>query len=86
MSAIVDGDQGIAAVFATADRMWVPVIALGEYRYGLMQSSRRTEYESWIERRSTTSGLPRFVGRHGYDLLSRDSHFDEVAGAAPPSW
>ena len=51
MSAIVDGDPGIAAVFAADDRMWVPVIVLGEYRYGLIQSKRRTEYESWIERR-----------------------------------
>ena len=32
------------------DRPWyLSVIALGEYRYGLLKSTRRTELEAWLE-------------------------------------
>jgi predicted nucleic acid-binding protein len=31
-----------------AERLAVPVIVLGEYRLGILQSRRRTEYENWL--------------------------------------
>jgi tRNA(fMet)-specific endonuclease VapC len=32
------------------DRTWyLPSIALGEYRYGLLKSTRRAELEAWLE-------------------------------------
>jgi tRNA(fMet)-specific endonuclease VapC len=32
------------------DRTWyLPAIALGEYRYGLLKSTRRVELEAWLE-------------------------------------
>ena len=36
------------------DRGWyLPSIALGEYRYGLLKSTRRAELEAWLERVET---------------------------------
>src|SRR5439155_26051849 len=31
-----------------ADRIAVPVIVLGEYRFGIAQSRHRTSYENWL--------------------------------------
>lgn len=51
ISAIMDGDAKIVAAVSPADRKWVPVIVLGEYRFGLLQSRRRDEYERWLGER-----------------------------------
>ena len=43
------GDAGLLQALRP-DRTWyLPGIALGEYRYGLLKSIRRTELESWLE-------------------------------------
>jgi tRNA(fMet)-specific endonuclease VapC len=34
----------------TADELHVPVIVLGEYRFGIATSRRRREYEAWLAR------------------------------------
>jgi hypothetical protein len=41
LSATADNDSGIAAFLARADLVAIPVIVLGEYRYGIAQSRRR---------------------------------------------
>jgi len=40
----------LQAVFRRAKARWiaVPVIVLGEYRFGVAQSRRRAEYERWL--------------------------------------
>jgi predicted nucleic acid-binding protein len=48
LSAAADGDPEIIAILARADQMAIPVIVLGEYRYGIVQSRIRTSYESWL--------------------------------------
>ena len=48
LSAAADGDPEIIAILARADQMAIPVIVLGEYRYGIAQSRNRTNYESWL--------------------------------------
>src|SRR5271163_4921782 len=48
LSAAADGDPEIVAVLARADQMVIPVIVLGEYRYGIAQSRNRASYESWL--------------------------------------
>jgi len=35
-------------IVARAERIAVPVIALGEYRMGIAQSRHRTAYENWL--------------------------------------
>ncbi len=48
VSAIVDGRPEIKPVVEGAQVMAVPVIALGEYRFGVALSSRMALYRQWL--------------------------------------
>jgi predicted nucleic acid-binding protein len=48
LSAAADRDPAALKVVARAERLAVPVIVLGEFRLGISQSRRRTEYEDWL--------------------------------------
>ena len=48
LSAAADRDPAALEVVARAERLAVPVVVLGEYRLGIAQSRRRTEYENWL--------------------------------------
>lgn len=48
LSAAADRDSAALQVVAKAELLAVPVIVLGEYRMGIAQSRRRTEYENWL--------------------------------------
>ena len=48
LSAAADRDPAAMEVVARAESLAVPVIVLGEYRLGIAQSRRRTEYENWL--------------------------------------
>jgi predicted nucleic acid-binding protein len=48
-SALAEGDPELEPVLRKAQNVFVPVIVLGEYRYGISQSRKRAEYERWIE-------------------------------------
>ena len=49
LSAIADGDPAAAACIAGAPLVAIPVIVLGEYRYGIARSRLRVEYERWLD-------------------------------------
>ncbi len=49
LSAAADDDPAIIPVLARADQIAIPVIALGEYRYGIAQSRHRAGYEEWLK-------------------------------------
>ncbi len=55
LSAFVDGDAGVGDVLRGQARAAIPVIVLGEFRYGTAQSTRRSSYEAWMD-----SHLPHF--------------------------
>lgn len=48
LSAAADDDTGISAILARADQVAIPVVVLGEYRYGIAQSRNRASYEKWL--------------------------------------
>jgi tRNA(fMet)-specific endonuclease VapC len=48
LSAAADDDPAIISTLARADQMAIPVIVLGEYRYGMAQSRHRSTYENWL--------------------------------------
>ena len=50
ISALISGDPQLAAVLEVALRHHLPVIALGEYRFGLRASKYRREIEPLLER------------------------------------
>jgi predicted nucleic acid-binding protein len=46
VSALLGGDPGISSALESRHRHSIPVIALGEYRFGLLASARRTPLEA----------------------------------------
>lgn len=48
LSAFVDGDPAVGEVLRHQARACVPVIVLGEFRYGIAQSRHRGAYEQWL--------------------------------------
>ena len=48
LSAFIDGDAAVGAILAVQGRACVPVIALGEFRYGIAHSRQREAYEAWL--------------------------------------
>jgi predicted nucleic acid-binding protein len=49
LSAAADDDPAIITLMGRADQIAVPVIALGEYRYGIAQSLHRASYAEWLK-------------------------------------
>ena len=48
LSAFVDGAPALYEVVRHQLRVALPVIVLGEFRYGIAQSRHRTAYEGWL--------------------------------------
>src|SRR5208337_5610534 len=48
LSAAADEDSAVFEMFARAEQVVIPVIVLGEYRYGISQSRHRARYERWL--------------------------------------
>lgn len=55
LSAVADGEAALEPILRTAVQVAIPVIVLGEYRYGISQSRDRKHYEQWL-----TESLPKF--------------------------
>ncbi len=118
LSAAADNDPGIVALLARADQLAIPVIVLGEYRYGIAQSRNRASYAKWLngllndclvldinepathyyaeitlELKRKGTPIPTndiwiaaLCRQHALPLLSRDRHFDLVAGTKRLDW
>ena len=118
LSATASNDPSVISVLARADLIAIPVIVLGEYRYGIAQSRNRAAYEDWLQgllndcmvldiNEPTTRyyaeinlqlkrlGKPiptndlwisALCRQHSLTLLSRDRHFDLVAGSKRIDW
>src|SRR5437667_12713405 len=50
LSAFADGVPPVMQHIAAAEELHIPVIVLGEYRFGIATSRRRREYEAWLTR------------------------------------
>jgi tRNA(fMet)-specific endonuclease VapC len=48
LSAAAADDPAVIAILTRADQMAIPVIVLGEYRYGIAQSRHSAIYENWL--------------------------------------
>lgn len=49
LSAFVDGHAGVGEVLRRQARAVIPVIVLGEFRYGIAESRHRAAYEAWLQ-------------------------------------
>jgi tRNA(fMet)-specific endonuclease VapC len=50
LSAFADDVPRVVQQIATAEDLHIPVIVIGEYRFGIATSRRRREYEAWLTR------------------------------------
>lgn len=48
LSAMADGDLRLKPILRQASRLAIPVIVLGEYRYGIANSRVGIRYEKWL--------------------------------------
>lgn len=49
LSAFVDGDGDVGSVLGRQSKVLIPVIVLGEFRYGIAGSRHRRAYEQWLD-------------------------------------
>lgn len=49
LSAFVDGEPAVGAILSLQQRAAIPVIVLGEFRYGILGSRYRETYEEWLK-------------------------------------
>ncbi|HTM35873.1 MAG TPA: type II toxin-antitoxin system VapC family toxin [Terriglobales bacterium] len=49
LSGVADNDAALGSILSRADQVAIPVIVIGEYRYGIAQSRYRARYERWLE-------------------------------------
>jgi tRNA(fMet)-specific endonuclease VapC len=49
LSALAEGEPALESILRKATQVAVPVIVLGEYRYGIAQSRYRKQYERWLD-------------------------------------
>jgi tRNA(fMet)-specific endonuclease VapC len=112
LSAVADGAASLMPILRQATEIAVPVIVLGEYRYGARQSRERQRYEQWLmdslpnyrildldqettiyyatlrtELKKAGTPIPAndvwvaaLCRQYRLPILSRDRHFDTVAG------
>ena len=50
LSALLDRDAALLEIIGQLRELSLPVIVLGEYRFGITISKRRHEYEAWLAR------------------------------------
>ena len=48
LSAFVDGDAAVGSILRQQLQAAIPVIVLGEFRYGISGSRQRKSYEAWL--------------------------------------
>ena len=49
LSALVEGEPSLEPVLRKAKQLAIPVIVLGEYRYGIWFSRNREHYQQWLQ-------------------------------------
>jgi predicted nucleic acid-binding protein len=49
LSAFADGEPAVGGILRRQQRAALPVIVLGEFRYGIAGSRRRKDYEDWLD-------------------------------------
>jgi tRNA(fMet)-specific endonuclease VapC len=50
LSAVAEGEAAMGPILRQAVQIAIPVIVLGEYRYGISHSRNRNHYEQWLAR------------------------------------
>lgn len=49
LSAFADGEPAVGDALRNEPRACIPVVVLGEFRYGVAQSQHRAAYDKWLD-------------------------------------
>jgi tRNA(fMet)-specific endonuclease VapC len=49
LSATAEGHPGVTRILAGVQQLALPVVVIGEYRYGIAQSRHRARYRRWLD-------------------------------------
>lgn len=49
LSAAGDDHPGVTEILSRAQQIALPVVAIGEYRYGIAQSRHKARYRQWLQ-------------------------------------
>jgi tRNA(fMet)-specific endonuclease VapC len=49
LSAAADEHPGVMGILTGVQQLILPVVVIGEYRYGIAQSRHRSEYRRWLD-------------------------------------
>lgn len=49
LSAAAEEDPGVLEILAGAEDLALPVVVIGEYRYGIARSRRSSRYREWLD-------------------------------------
>ncbi len=80
LSAFADEHPAVLTILARAEQLAIPVVVLGEYRYGIAQSRYKARYSNWLDgllTDCTVLEISEKTTRHYADInleLSRGGH------------
>lgn len=84
LSVLADGDLEIATLIRRHDFIAIPVVVLGEYRYGIKRSRHRLEYENWLAQQiERVEILP--ITQETAVIYAEIRHSLKIAGRPMPS-
>ena len=118
LSAFIDGNPAVRKHLNGLEQVAIPVIVLGEFRYGIAGSRHRTAYEQWLDEHlpdfhilpvtadtaavyarlrvnlkkaghpipANDTWISALALEHRLAVLTRDEHFDAVAGLERRTW
>jgi tRNA(fMet)-specific endonuclease VapC len=49
LSAAAEGDPAVIGILSDAHRLALPVVVIGEYRFGIEESRHSPQYKQWLE-------------------------------------
>jgi predicted nucleic acid-binding protein len=49
LSAVAEGHPGIGRILASAEELALPVVVIGEFRFGIAQSRYKVRYRRWLD-------------------------------------
>jgi tRNA(fMet)-specific endonuclease VapC len=84
LSAFAEGDEKLLRVLVNETELALPVIALGEYLYGIQQSRLRAAYETWLQANLSFFDLLPIV-RDTAERYSEIRHELKTAGTPIPT-
>ena len=78
LSAFIDGEPAVGVRLSAESQVAIPVIVLGEFRYGISGSRHRDKYERWLADHLSALRDPQRDRIHHADIRARSGIAEET--------